>query len=134
MYLPYSVRCVAQLVINILRWFRNAQMSDNTMENSNDAAMDVGDGDQVENTAEANDDDVGMTSRDEEPAGNDVAMNSRDEERPEDEITVDSGIAESVKGFRHNSLTLVTYPWASGVIMQPNLSKIFDQNHYAFVS
>jgi hypothetical protein len=120
MYLPNSIRCVAQLVINILRWFRNAQMSDNTMENGNDAGMNVGDGDQVENTAEANDDDVGM--------------NSRDEERSEDEIIVDTGIAENVKGFRHNSLALVTYPWASGVIMQPNLSKIFDQNHYAFVS
>ena len=109
-------------------------MSDNTMENSNNAGMNVGDGDQVEHTAEANDDNVGMTSRDEEPAGNDIAMNSRDEEQPEDEIMVDSGIAENVKGFCHNSLVLVTYPWASGVIMQPNLLNIFDQNHYAFMS
>ena len=123
MYLPNSVRCVAQLVINILCWFRNTQISDNTMENGNDARMNIGDGDQVENTAEANNDD-----------SNDVATNSRDEEQLEDEMIMDSGIAENLKGFHHNSLALVMYPWASGVIIQPNLSKIFDQNHYAFMS
>lgn len=49
-------------------------------------------------------------------------------------MDVDSTIAKNNPNFRHNSLVLVTYPWASGVIMEPDLSKSFDEDHFAYVS
>lgn len=41
---------------------------------------------------------------------------------------------ENVQTFRQNSLALVTYPWTSGVVMQSDWSKFFDEEHFAFVS
>jgi hypothetical protein len=42
-------------------------------------------------------------------------------------------VTETRKGFRHNALVLVVYPWSTGVIMEPDLSNTFERNHYAFV-
>jgi hypothetical protein len=49
-------------------------------------------------------------------------------------MDIDATATENVKRFRHNSLALVVYPWATGVVMEPDLSNIFDQDHFAFVS
>ena len=49
-------------------------------------------------------------------------------------MDINTRVMENGKTFRHNSLALVMYPWASGVVMQPDLSNVFDQDHFAFVS
>jgi len=49
-------------------------------------------------------------------------------------VDANSAMAKNVKCFRLNSLALVRYPWDSGAVMAPDLSKVFDQNHFAFVS
>jgi len=52
-----------------------------------------------------------------------------------DEMDVDSNmLTQRRKTFRANALVFVTYPWATGVVMEDNLSQIFPENHYAFVS
>jgi len=40
---------------------------------------------------------------------------------------------EVPKVFRHDALALVTYPWGSGIVMQPDLSKVFETSHFASV-
>ena len=62
----------------------------------------------------------------------DIALKSS--QRNREEIDIDKRVTENDKTFWHNSLALVTYPWASGVVMQPDLSNVFDQDHFAFVS
>jgi len=49
-------------------------------------------------------------------------------------MDVDIPTTASVKSFRHRALALVTFPWTSGAVMQQNLSNIFEEDHYAFVS
>jgi hypothetical protein len=49
-------------------------------------------------------------------------------------MDIDVMATENIKHFRHNSLALVVYPWATGVVMEPDLLNIFDQDHFAFVS
>jgi hypothetical protein len=68
----------------------------------------------------------------------DISTNSLEEEAQGassggDKMDIDV-TPENVQTFRQNSLALVTYPWTSGVIMQSDWSKFFDQEHFAFVS
>ena len=64
--------------------------------------------------------------------GGDTA--STDFQNDDDAMVGGSSTAENIVNFRHNSLALVTYPWATGAVMEDRLSTIFEQDHYAFVS
>jgi len=52
----------------------------------------------------------------------------------DDDAMVGSSKTETIVNFRHNSLALVTFPWASGAVMMDRLSNVFEEDHYAFVS
>jgi len=52
----------------------------------------------------------------------------------DDGMDIDSTVTENVKRFRKNSLALVVYPWATGVVMESELSNVFNEDHFAFVS
>ena len=43
-------------------------------------------------------------------------------------------LTEHRNAFHQNALVLVTYPWASRILMQDDLSQAFAKDHYAFVS
>ena len=44
-----------------------------------------------------------------------------------------SVLTDRRNAFRRNALVLVTYPWASGILMQDDLSQVFAKDHYTFV-
>jgi len=54
-------------------------------------------------------------------------------ENPAEQPPIDM-MPDAIKTFHHNSLTLVTYPWASVAVMKPDLSQLFDEEHFAYVS
>ena len=45
-----------------------------------------------------------------------------------------TALAKLPMAFRHNSLALAAYPWDTGIVMVKDLSRTFDESHYAFVS
>lgn len=49
-------------------------------------------------------------------------------------MDIDQTIEQHVPTFRHNSLVVATYPWATGIVMSPTLSNAFDDNHFGYVS
>lgn len=56
------------------------------------------------------------------------------EQPPMDTATGDNMEIDAIKTFRHNSLMLVTYPWRSVAVMEPDLSQLFEEEHLAYVS
>lgn len=63
-----------------------------------------------------------------------ISPNVEDENTDQGNMDIDPTIVEHVKGFRHNSLVVATYPWASGIVMAPSLLNAFEKNHFGVVS
>lgn len=60
--------------------------------------------------------------------------NLEDQNLGEGRMEIDPTSPENIPTFRHNALVVATYPWASGIVMAPTLSNIFDKNHFGYVS
>ena len=67
-------------------------------------------------------------------SAHDTAISPRQDSHNADADIVSSELIKGPTGFRRNALALVSYPWTTGVVMCHDLSKIFDEDHYAFVS
>jgi hypothetical protein len=57
-----------------------------------------------------------------------------DENTGRGNMDIDQTMAQQIPTFRHNSLVVATYPWATGIVMSPTLSNAFDENHFGYVS
>ena len=60
--------------------------------------------------------------------------NLEDQNLGEESMEIDQTSIENGPTFCHNALVVATYPWASGIIMAPTLSNIFEKNHFGYVS
>jgi hypothetical protein len=63
-----------------------------------------------------------------------ISPNVEDENTDQGNMDIDLTIVDHVKGFRHNSLVVATYPWTSGIVMAPSLLNTFEKNHFGVVS
>jgi hypothetical protein len=63
-----------------------------------------------------------------------ISPNVEVENTGQGNMDIDQTIVGHVKGFRHNSLVVATYPWASGIVMAPSLLNMFEKNHFGVVS
>ena len=66
--------------------------------------------------------------------GTGILPNLEDQNIGQGNMDVDTTIAENHKGFHHNALVVATYPWASGIVMEPSLLNVFEENHFGVVS
>jgi hypothetical protein len=59
--------------------------------------------------------------------------NLEDRNPGEGSMDIDQTSLENGRTFRRNALVVATYPWASGIIMAPTWSNIFEKNHFGYV-